>query len=95
MINENKYFIFDRPYNAVTYYLRNILYIISSSYYKVILNLQRPKSIQKKKFYVSICAIFKNESMYMKEWIEYHRIIGVDHFYLYNNFSSDNSIFSS
>lgn len=28
--------------------------------------------------------------MSLKEWIEYHRIIGVDHFYLYNNFSSDN-----
>jgi len=39
---------------------------------------------------VAVCAIFKNEAMYIKEWIEFHMIIGVSHFYLYNNFSEDN-----
>lgn len=38
---------------------------------------------------VSICAIFKNEAPYLKEWIEFHKIQGVEHFYLYNNDSSD------
>ncbi|HSW87029.1 MAG TPA: glycosyltransferase family 92 protein [Rhabdochlamydiaceae bacterium] len=42
-----------------------------------------------KKYNVSICAIFKNEAKYLKEWIEYHRLIGVDHFYLYNLSSTD------
>ena len=42
------------------------------------------------KYQVSICLIFKNEAPYLKEWIEYHRLIGVDHFYLYNNNSEDN-----
>lgn len=42
-----------------------------------------------KKHELSICAIFKNEKKYLKEWIEYHRLIGVDHFYLYNNNSND------
>lgn len=42
------------------------------------------------KYHVSICLIFKNEAPYLKEWIEYHRLIGVDHFYLYNNNSEDN-----
>ena len=28
--------------------------------------------------------------MYLKEWIDYHKRVGVDHFYLYNNNSSDN-----
>ncbi len=37
----------------------------------------------------SICAIFKNEAYHLKEWIEYHRVIGVDHFYLYNFESCD------
>lgn len=37
----------------------------------------------------SICAIFKDESKYLKEWIEYHRLFGVDHFYLYNIGSKD------
>ena len=34
---------------------------------------------------VSICAMYKNEAKYILEWIEYHLMIGVDHFYLYNN----------
>ncbi len=42
-----------------------------------------------KKHTLSICALFKNESPYLKEWIEYHKLIGVDHFYLYNNGSWD------
>lgn len=38
---------------------------------------------------LSICAIFKNEARILKEWIEFHRIQGVEHFYLYNNLSDD------
>lgn len=44
---------------------------------------------QEFKYEVSICMIFKNEAKVLREWIEYHRLIGVDHFYLYNNFSDD------
>lgn len=42
-----------------------------------------------KKYTLSIATIFKNEARYLKEWIEYHRIVGVEHFYLYNNGSTD------
>lgn len=38
---------------------------------------------------VSATAIFKNEARFLREWIEYHRLIGVEHFYLYNNNSDD------
>jgi len=52
-----------------------------------------PKNSNKSKRYnLSICAIFKNEGKYLKEWIEYHRLVGVDHFYLYNNNSTDRSV---
>lgn len=37
------------------------------------------------KYNISICAIFKTEPKFLNEWIEYHKLIGVDHFYLYNN----------
>lgn len=37
-----------------------------------------------------ICAIFKNEAPYLKEWIEFHKLQGVQHFFLYNNSSNDN-----
>lgn len=45
-----------------------------------------------KKYDVSICALFNNESEYLVEWIEYHKIIGIDHFYIYNNSSTDRSV---
>lgn len=38
---------------------------------------------------LSIVAIFQNEAPYLKEWIEYHKLLGVQHFYLYNNVSED------
>jgi hypothetical protein len=39
---------------------------------------------------LSIGSIFHNEADYMKEWIDYHKIVGVEHFFLYNNNSTDN-----
>ncbi len=40
---------------------------------------------------LAICAIFKDEASWLKEWITYHhKVLGVQHFYLYNNDSSDN-----
>jgi hypothetical protein len=38
---------------------------------------------------VAIGAIFQNEAPYLKEWIEFHKLVGVQHFYLFNNLSSD------
>lgn len=46
-------------------------------------------SFSEEKFFFSVCSIFKNEKAFLKEWIEYHRLIGVDHFYLYSNDSTD------
>ena len=40
--------------------------------------------------YLSITAILKNEAPYIKEWIEYHKMLGVNRFYLYDNESDDN-----
>ena len=45
-----------------------------------------------KKYNLSVCAIFKNEAAYLREWLEYNLLIGVDHFYLYNNGSTDDSL---
>lgn len=42
------------------------------------------------KYRLSAGMIFKNEASYLKEWIEYHRLVGVQHFYLFNNDSTDN-----
>jgi hypothetical protein len=34
-------------------------------------------------------AIFKDESVYFEEWIEYYKLVGIYHFFLFNNFSYD------
>ena len=38
---------------------------------------------------LSVAAIFKDEAPYLQEWIEYHKMMGVQHFRLYNNDSTD------
>jgi hypothetical protein len=38
---------------------------------------------------VAIMSIFRDEADWLKEWIDYHEKVGVDHFYLYNNKSVD------
>lgn len=38
---------------------------------------------------IAICSVFKNEAPWLKEWIEYHKLLGVSHFRLYNNESTD------
>jgi hypothetical protein len=39
--------------------------------------------------YLSVGAMFKNESQIMREWIEHYLFHGVDHFYLIDDNSSD------
>jgi hypothetical protein len=39
--------------------------------------------------YLSIAAIYRNEAPYLREWIEFHRLVGVEKFFLYNNESTD------
>lgn len=34
--------------------------------------------------------IFRNEAPFLKEWIEFHRLLGVEHFYLFSHNSQDN-----
>lgn len=41
--------------------------------------------------YLSICAIAKDEGRYFKEWIEWHRNLGVEKFYIYDNESTDDT----
>jgi hypothetical protein len=38
---------------------------------------------------LAVCAIFKDEARYLPEWVEFHRVQGVERFYLYENNSTD------
>ena len=39
--------------------------------------------------YLVVAALFRNEAPFLAEWVNFHRIVGVDHFYLYDNGSTD------
>ena len=39
---------------------------------------------------LAVVTIMKNEAPYVKEWIDYHMLVGVHKFYIYDNESEDN-----
>ena len=39
---------------------------------------------------LAVVAIMKNEAPYVKEWLDYHLLAGVNHFFIYDNESEDN-----
>src|SRR5207249_3348457 len=41
------------------------------------------------KYYLALCSVFKNEATYLQEWLRFYDLVGVEHFYLYNNESAD------
>ncbi|HZO60835.1 MAG TPA: glycosyltransferase family 92 protein [Solirubrobacterales bacterium] len=41
------------------------------------------------RFYLSACAVYRNEGPYLREWVAFHKLVGVERFYLYNNRSED------
>ena len=51
---------------------------------------QQPHCRCDKRHELAVCAIFKDEAAYLREWVEFHHLVGVDKFYLYNNNSTDN-----
>src|SRR5947208_1673525 len=38
---------------------------------------------------LAVCAIFRDEAQYLAEWVTFHRLQGVERFYLYDNLSTD------
>src|SRR4051812_48015764 len=38
---------------------------------------------------LAVCAIFRDEARYLAEWVTFHRLQGVERFYLYDNLSTD------
>jgi hypothetical protein len=39
--------------------------------------------------YLSVCAIYRDVASYLAEWIEFHRLVGAERFFLYDNGSVD------
>ena len=38
---------------------------------------------------IAICLIIRDENEYLEEWLDYHRSIGIDHFFIYDNESKE------
>ena len=39
--------------------------------------------------YLAVCAIYRDEAPFLQEWIEFHRLVGVEKLFLYDNLSTD------
>ena len=63
--------------------------LLKNMYYSWLIKKDKPKRNGKRKHHISLCIMFKDEATYLREWIEYHLMVGVDHFYMYDNNSSD------
>lgn len=89
IVRENDFFTFFCPRKR-----RNLAewagMLAANLFYTLLIRTDRPKRKEKRKYHISLCIMFKDEAPYLREWIEYHHMIGVDHFYLYDNNSSDN-----
>ena len=89
LVQENTHFILDIPYeNNIINFVRKIYWLLKSLYFKLKYKSVRCVVVDKK-YNVSICAIFKNEASYLREWLEFNHLVGIDHFYMYNNNSED------
>ena len=44
------------------------------------------------RFYLSAASIIRNESRHVREWIEFHRLMGFEHFTIYENGSTDGTL---
>ena len=36
---------------------------------------------------ISVCLLIRDENEYLEEWLNWHRNIGIEHFYIYDNMS--------
>lgn len=89
---QDNIFIFDNPQKRnLKFWIKYLISYVLNIAYHLILFCSIP-SVQDRKtrYKVTLCAIFKNEAPFLKEWILFHKLIGIEHIYLYNNYSEDN-----
>src|SRR5436190_16826680 len=41
------------------------------------------------KHHLALCAIYRWEADYLREWVAFHRLVGVERFFLYDHESTD------
>jgi len=45
--------------------------------------------MDRSKPYLALCSMYRDHAEYLQEWIEFHRLVGVERFFLYDNESTD------
>ena len=88
---EDRYFQYGCQQPIRGYWLKRIVYPLANLLYHLLIYCI-PVRKDECKYVFSLVLIFKNESPYLKEWLEYHLMLGIDHFYLYQNNSTDDYI---
>lgn len=87
---------YERINHAVkSQFLRVCLKIVCAPIFfgEVVWNDAKTRAMEKANqfpYQFGLVAIIKNEGPYIVEWIEYHKLMGVDKFYIYDNESTDN-----
>jgi len=87
------------PFSSIRKQVRYIVYHSCGTWqgvciaWRIMRDGKRFERICKQKYVpqLSVVAIMKNEAAYVREWIEYHKLIGVEKFFLYDNGSTDNT----
>ena len=62
--------------------------VIATYYYMLHVSKEHFKNTwknNKKKYFIVIAAIFKNENDYLDEWLNFNIKEGIDHFYMFDN----------
>ena len=72
------------------YYKKTTLDAMRPKKYPDLKIISENRDLISRKCFASICAIYKNEAD-LREWIEYHKLVGFERFYLYDNESTDGS----
>ena len=66
-----------------------VFYMTKVYAWLIALFLCMSQSLPAATYKLALCAIFQNDAPFLQEWIEFHKLQGVEHFYLYNNRSQD------
>ena len=51
-----------------------------------------PRPASEPSRYLAVTAVVKNEGRYLREWLEFQRLMGAEQVYLYDNGSTDNTL---
>lgn len=76
--------------NGVVEYIRLLLFTSSESY-GTLVGVTRPPAVQRHCHEVAVHTMFRNQAARLAEWLEYHLLLGIEHFYLYDHGSTDDS----